>query len=521
MPRHVVIIGAGIGGLSAALHLAAKGCAVTVLEAASAPGGKMREVTVLGQRLDAGPTVFTMRWIFEEIFASAGADLAREITLERAVTLARHAWPEADTPPARLDLFADRRASAEAIAAFSSPDEGQRYLAFCKAAKGMHDTLDHAFMRAARPSQLDLIRATGVMKLWQTRPFSTLWQALGEQFSDARLRQLFGRYATYCGSSPYLAPATLMLIAHVEQEGVWFVKGGMHQLALAFARVIERAGGSLRYGARVEEILLHQGRVGGVRLASGEVITADAVVVNADTNALALGHFGAAARRAHAVTPPAARSLSAITWSMVAKTSGFPLLRHNVFFSKDYAREFERIFKQHRLPDDPTIYICAQDRMEEDNRTEEGAPHQGEERLLVLVNAPPTGDGLAAKPLSDEEIDACESQTFRALQASGLTITCQKEAQVRTTPQAFEALFPATGGALYGRATHGAMASFSRPGARTKVPGLYCAGGSTHPGAGIPMVALSGRIAAQTLLADWGSTTKSHPVAMPGGISTP
>lgn len=220
-------------------------------------------------------------------------------------------------------------------------------------------------------------------------------------------------------------------------------------------------------------------------------------------------------RRAQPATPPAARSLSAITWTMVAKTAGFPLLRHNVFFSKDYAREFERIFRQHRLPDDPTIYICAQDRAEND------APNQGEERLLVLVNAPPTGDGLAGKTLSDEEIDACESQTFRALQASGLTITCQKEAQVRTTPQGFEALFPATGGALYGRATHGAMASFSRPGARTKVPGLYCAGGSTHPGAGIPMVALSGRIAAQTLLADWGSAIKSRPVAMPGGISTP
>ncbi len=264
--RRIVVIGAGIGGLVSALLLAARGLDVTVVEAADAPGGKMREVAVGGRRLDAGPTVMTMRWVFDRVFTEAGARLDDHLTLTPASILARHAWSENE----RLDLFADRAASADAIAAFAGPAEGRNYLAFCDQARGLHDALKDSFMARERPSLLGLVQHAGIAglrQLWGASPFGTLWDALGHSFQDPRLRQLFGRYATYCGSSPFAAPATLMLVAHVEQEGVWLVEGGMHRLARTLAALAEAKGATLRYGEAVSEILVEGGRAAGVRLA--------------------------------------------------------------------------------------------------------------------------------------------------------------------------------------------------------------------------------------------------------------
>jgi 1-hydroxycarotenoid 3,4-desaturase len=265
--HRVAMVGAGIGGLAAALDLAARGLQVTVLERGAAPGGKMREVAVGGTRMDAGPTVFTMRWVFEELFDSAGASLSDHLTLRPAAILARHAWAQGG----RLDLHADIERSAEAIGAFAGTAEARGFRAFCERARRVYRALEGPFIRAPRPTPLSLAAAAGpfgLAGLLGASPFTTLWRALGEHFRDARLRQLFGRYATYCGSSPFQAPATLMLIAHVEQEGVWLVEGGMHRLARAIEGLAERRGAAFRYGAEVAEIRAEHGRTAGVVLAS-------------------------------------------------------------------------------------------------------------------------------------------------------------------------------------------------------------------------------------------------------------
>jgi 1-hydroxycarotenoid 3,4-desaturase len=505
----VAVIGAGIGGLSAALALAVRGIDVVVWDQAAQPGGKMRSIEIDGRPIDAGPTVFTMRDIFDEMFDEAGTRFSDEVTLEPLQVLARHAWDA----HARLDLYADRNQSAEAIAAFSSPAEGRRYLAFCEQARKTFETLNHTFIRAQKPNPLSLTQRTlaeGLGGIRNIKPFGVLWDSLRKQFHDPRLQQLFGRYATYCGSSPYQAPATLMLVAHVEQEGVWRIAQGMHGLARALRATAERCGVRFVFGRGIREIVVRNGRAAAVVDAEGETTACSAVISNADPSALAQGHFGDGARRATAAVAPKQRSLSALTWSLLGRTDGFPLAYHNVFFSTDYRREFDDIFDRRKLPQEPTVYVCAQDR--------NGDEPDGEERLFCLANAPAVGD---IHRFSEEEIDACLNSTRATLKRCGLNLSHQAEQSVVTTPNAFERFFPGSGGALYGQASHGWRASFTRPGARTAIKGLYLAGGATHPGPGVPMAALSGRLAVQSLLADRPSTASSPTTVMPGGTSTP
>jgi 1-hydroxycarotenoid 3,4-desaturase len=507
----IAVVGAGIGGLAAALDLAREGFEVLLFDRAAAPGGKLREVQVAGRRMDAGPTVFTMRRVFDELLSDAGESLDRHLTLIPAGLLARHAWPSGPT----LDLHADIARSAESIGDFAGRRAADGFTRFTDQARRIYTTLDNAFMRASRPSPLDLVRRIGIAglgDLWNVQPFSTLWRTLGDYFPDARLHQLFGRYATYCGSSPFLAPATLMLVAHVEQSGVWYLDGGMHRLAEVLAGLAEKRGATLRYGCDVTEILVRGGRVSGLEIDGRDRIEVDAIVCNADTNALAGGRFGPAVRGSVPATAPAARSLSAVTWNLLAPTGGFSLAHHSVFFSADYRAEFDDIFGRRRLPQAPTIYVCAQDR-----RDGAGVATGQPERLLCLVNAPPIGD---THSFDTAEIDSCERRVFEMLERTGLRVERRPENTVVTTPSDFNRLFPSTGGALYGPASHGWKTSFSRPGSRSGLPGLYLAGGSTHPGPGVPMAATSGRLAAACIIADHASTARSLRAATPGGTST-
>ena len=271
-------------------------------------------------------------------------------------------------------------------------------------------------------------------------------------------------------------------------------------------------GATIRYGSEVREVVVRSGKVTGVVLADGELIEADAVVVNADVSAVAGGLLGRGIAATVPAIPPKARSLSAVTWAMRARTAGFPLLRHNVFFSRDYAAEFDRI-RRGALPADPTVYVCAQDA----RRRGRGGERRARAAALPRQCARDRRH-RALEPIGDRP--NARIKHFRGWPRCGLHIERRSDATVVTTPSDFDRLFPGTGGALYGPASHGWMASFRRPGARCRLPGLYLAGGSTHPGPGVPMAAISGRLAAEALLTDLASTSRSRRVATRGGMST-
>lgn len=504
-----VVIGAGVGGLVGALRLAHRGQTVTVLETANSPGGKIHTQTVGDVQIDSGPTVFTMRWVFDDILRAVGTRLEDHLRLQPLQVLARHFWDDGS----QLDLFMDSERSEAAIADWSGGDEAARFRSFCTRARAVYDTLEGPFMRSPRPGMPGLmarIGPSGLSVLAQLGPMRTLWQQMVREFADPRLQQLFGRYATYCGSSPWQAPATLMLVAQVEMDGVWSVEGGMTALAQMLARLCEVHGARMRMGCTARRIDVQQGRVRGVELSTGEYLPADQVLFNGEAAALRQGLLGPKACAAvPSEAPP--RALSAITWALHAPLHGVELERHNVFFCPDYAREFEDIFRHQRLPALPTVYVCAQDRP---GPIAEGAA----QRVLALVNAPATGDQPHWR---NEDLDTCQATTFSYLHRLGLRVPLNSPGMRRTSPLDFHRRFAASGGALYGQATHGWTGIFRRPGAQTPVQGLYLAGGSVHPGPGVPMAALSGQLAAEAMLASRASTSMSRTAAISGGMSTP
>jgi 1-hydroxycarotenoid 3,4-desaturase len=484
-----VVIGGGIGGLAAAISLAARGEAVTVIERQSAVGGKLRPLTIEGETLDGCATVMTMRWVFEELFALAHADLGTFLPMQRLKVYGRHYW----TGGSHLDLLADKNGVKDEFAHLAGRAAALQYAAFMSEAEAIYEDLKEPFLKCQRPSPLRLAASMSLSRLLRIRPFETLSAALKRHFTDRRLAQLFGRYATYCGSSPFRAPATLMLIAAVEAEGVWRISGGMSRLPLVLKQLAESLGVEFLLNKEVAEIGSAHGRIVGVRDREGNWHSSEHVILNADPTALASGIFGDLPPHDVKLVLPGDRSLSAVTWVGSMLSRGVPLEHHTVFFSDDYATEFLQL--ERKLPDDPTVYIC----------------DQGQGRKQMLINAP-------AEPTLNAS--AAEAVVQKRLQSCGFQIDLGSPSIVRRTPREFSQLYPGTQGALYGRALNSWNATFLRPQARTRIPGLYLAGGAVHPGPGVPMAALSGMRAAEALLQDRASMRPFRKTATAGGTST-
>lgn len=512
-PLRAVVIGAGIGGLAAALRLRAAGHAVTVVEAAAAPGGKARAVPSPAGPIDAGPTVLTLRQEFDDLFALFGQRAADHLDLVALPRLARHFWPDGS----RLDLFPDAEANAAAIAGLCGPREADAFRRFDALARGLFDTLAPPVMRAPRPRLGAAARAALLRpRLWPALvPGRSLDGLLRSHFRDPRLVQLFGRYATYVGGRPGHAPAVLALIWRAESAGVWAVREGIHGLAQALARLAADQGVRFVFGTAARRIVRQSGRVSAVELASGPGLPCDLCLFNGDPAALSQGLLGEAAAAAlPAARRPARPSLSAWVWAFAARPEGVELLHHNVFFTADPSREFGPIGDR-RMPEAPTLYVCAQDRGAAASAPgPEQAPERALERFEIIMNAP-----AAPRPM-DEEDSQCQTRTFPPLAAFGLRFHDMAPGAELTRPSDLARRFPGSQGAIYGPSPEGSLAAFRRPPVQTALAGLYLVGGGTHPGAGLPMAALSARHAAAMIAADPALTLPSRPEAMPGGMST-
>jgi len=504
--EHAIVIGGGIAGLAGCMRLAALGFHVTLLERHAHLGGKIRTTPSAAGPVDAGPTVLTMRHVFDALFALAGTRLDDHVELVQQDILARHFWPDGSS----LDLYADEETSIAAVDAFAGPASAEAFKRFSEKAKALFEAFDQPMMQSAQPRVLDLVRhvLAHPSLLAKMGGFSSLRTALKSDFQDPRLAQLFGRYATYVGGAPRYAPAVLALIWHAEASGVWCVKGGMHKLIAALAEVAQaRLGLDIRTNAHVARIETRNGGVTGVVLADGTHVPCDLAVFAGDPRALATGALGPSVQSVAQVTRRTARSFSARVHSFAAAVSGPELAHHNVFFAEDPDSEFDDLMAG-RIPRDPTLYLCAEDRGL-------GVTPNPLERFEMIANAPAN-----AETSDPKDLDTWHQMIMTRMTKHGVTFTPMPEAQSVTTPQSFGAMFPASLGALYGQSPHGLMAAFKRPTARTKISGLYLCGGGTHPGAGVPMAALSAKHLAEAIWQDRTSTSRSARTAMHGGMST-
>ncbi len=477
-----------------------------MLERHDAPGGKMRAVPSTAGPVDAGPTVLTMRSVFDDLFAALGEHLDDHVTLIPQDVLARHFWPDGS----QLDLYSNDGRNADAIQHFAGTRAADQFRRFQRRTRRLFDAFNDPVMRAAKPDlmQVTLRVATDPALLRAMAPLSTMAQHLARSFDDTRLRQLFGRYATYVGGSPYAAPALLSLIWDAEAAGVWVVQDGMHQLARALERLACDRGAVFQYGAHVDRIETDADGLCAICLSSGERIRTRRAIFNGDPRALATGQMGPDVEHVATQTLKSQRSHSAQVWAFSACPEGPKLAHHNVFFDADPKAEFDDLAAG-RLPRSPSIYLCAQDRGT-------GAPVPAEERFELILNAPP----CIGPTDQDKEYAECRTRTFQTLARFGLTFNTTPGPTALTTPTGFDALFPSSNGSLYGQSPHGMMAAFQRPTARTVVPGLYLAGGGTHPGAGVPMATLSARHAVAAIMQDQTSTSPSPQTVTPGGMST-
>ncbi len=485
--RQVVVIGAGIGGLSAAVALASGGCRVTVLEAMSRPGGKAGTAEADGVRFDTGPSVLTLPDAFDAVLQRAGMRLSDMVTLRAPSPGFRYLWPDGT----RFDVMHARDATvASAVATFGA-DAGDQLTRFLARAERIWQAASPHFVLGPAPAWTSLLRPGALAALPHIDALRTMEGAIRRDVREPHLRDVLLRYATYNGSDPRRAPATLNCIAHVELAlGGFGVEGGIHALVEALVAAGSRVGVELRLGCAARGLEVAHGRVVGVKTDDGRV-DVDAVVLNADVGTLAAGLLPEALRTT--VPPPRERSTSGWTGVLRARRGGAPndaarpRVAHTVLFPTRFAGEFEDLFDQASPPRDPAVYLCAQEAAHGRSGWTDAEP------VFVMANAPAGASSAACVTLRDRVLERLDAAGLRAADDA---LVWERDVA------GLAAEHPGSDGALYGAASNDAFAAFRRPSNRVSaVAGLYLASGSAHPGGGLPLCARSGLAAADAVLA--------------------
>lgn len=477
------IIGAGIGGIATAVRLAVKGYEVTVFEANDTFGGKMQEFWLGKYRFDAGPSLFTLPYLVDELFTLAGRNPSDYFTYSRLDPITHYFWPDGS----HVKAFADAGKFADEVFQQLGVQKQAVLNALAKSArlyKGTADTFLHKSLhQLGTYLSPDVLKALGC--LTDLGLTTTMHQENANQFSDPRFVQLLDRFATYNGSDPYQAPGTLNIIPHLEHNiGAFYPDGGIYAIAASLVKLAEELGVEFRYNEPVKQILTKGKSIIGLETSQGKY-KADLVVSNMDivpTYRKLLPD-----QKAPEKTLQQPRSSSALIFYWGIKRA-FPQLHvHNIFFSQDYKTEFEHIFKYKNISPDPTVYV---------NITSKADPQDapaGCENWFVMVNVP-HNEGQNWQELIKTTRQAVLQKLSKMLDTDIASLIVEEQV---LDPLLIESKTSSYGGALYGSSSNNRMAAFLRhPNFSNKLEGLYFCGGSVHPGGGIPLCLLSAKIVA-------------------------
>jgi phytoene desaturase len=490
MSKRVLVIGAGLGALSGALRLARLRFDVTLFEKNPQIGGKLHEKKLGDYRFDAGPSLLTMPFVIDELFEFLG--FARRDFLEFVPIepICRYFYPGG----ARVDASSDIEKMKREIARLS-PRDAEVYENFLSYTERIYKLTADIFLFSPIHEFDEILKWRNLptlLKLPLIDPRRSVHQAVARFFKDSRVAQLFDRYATYNGSDPYRAPATLNVIPYVEYVlGSYYIRGGMYRLAQALLEIAGKLGVKIHASRRVEKIL-HDGRRATGLLADGEKFDADYILCGQD---VVTAHNqlidGFTKRRAKLNRLEPSCSGLVFLWGVDKKHP--ELAHHNIFFSGDYKKEFTQIFEEKRPPDDPTIYVAITSKSDPDH-----APQNGE-NWFVLLNMPYLTGAINWR----DETARMREMVLAKLRQKGFDLANRIEEEFVLSPENFEQNYLSNRGSIYGISSNSRRTAFKRPANRSReLKGLYFAGGSTHPGGGIPLVMLSGKIAAELIAKD-------------------
>jgi phytoene desaturase len=483
MSKRVVVIGGGLGGMAAALRLAHMGMRVVLCERCETLGGKMNVWESGGYRFDTGPSLITMPWIFEELFTLAGERMGDHLALVRVKPLARYVYPDGTT----FDYTTELPAWLDTLRSIERSDE-DGFMRFMQLGASIYELSKATFLKQYPTSPPD----TGALEALRHFPIRGAWgnyhASVCKHFKSPYLRQLFDRYPTYVGSSPYKCPATLAIIPYIEWAYAgWYVSGGLYRIVDVMSRFLDRAGVETRTHATVTRIVTQNGRATGVELEDGTTFSADIVVMNGDASCTAQ----LLDRDRPNELPLRDRSLSGFVWLVAIRGELPEMHHHTVYFSNDYQREFAELFDERQFPNDPTVYVNIP------SRTDRSRAPLGGETLFIMANSPATGDTR----WDDAEVFRAKSRVLERLAASGFPdISARIVSDTVYSPRTIAEKYLMPGGSIYGQHSHGWLKAFLRP--RNKdnhVGGLYYVGGSTHPGGGTPIVLLSAKITTELI----------------------
>ncbi len=488
--RTAIVIGAGVAGLASAIRLAVQGYAVEVLEANAYPGGKLSQFELTGAsgsyRFDAGPSLFTMPHLVDELFTLAGKKPADYFEYTRLDETCRYFWDDAT----RLTAWADHnRFAQETQAVFDEPAE--HLLAHLRDSALKYDVTEKLFLHRSLhklSTWLNRDALRGYLNLPRLGVFGTMNGANEQRFRHPKLVQLFNRYATYNGSDPYQTPATLNIIPHLEYNiGAFFPVRGMVSITNSLVKLAEDLGVRFHYNTRVSEIVTAGKRVVGVMQGEPAFLKeADLIITNMDVVSTFRKLLPYARQPERILRQPKSSSGLIFYWGINRKFTELGL--HNIFFSNDYRAEFTSLFQQNELHDDPTVYLNITSKQKPDD-----APPGGE-NWFILLNAPNnTGQDW------DTIIARARQNVVRKLSHNlGVDIGPMIETEAILDPRSIESRTSSSQGALYGNSSNNRFAAFLRHANFSReFSNLYFVGGSVHPGGGIPLCLLSAKIATQ------------------------